>query len=115
MSEAYDRSIAVKAMVLLEIRKAGEPILGRTLLERVEQAGRRADRHVSGYDFVSWVGCTLWELLGTFLNKGWIALNGVRPFRDEQLANATIHTTEQCARYIEAVRAEAPKQLAYFD
>lgn len=116
MSEAYNRSVAVKAMVLLEIQKAHSPILGEALVERVEEAGKRAKARVPDYGFVGWVGCTIWEMLLSFLDdSGWIALEGERPFWDYQLAQSMIRITERGARFIETVRAETPEQLAYFD
>ena len=115
MSESYDRLIAVKAMVLLEIQKADKPVLGEVLVRQVEEVGCRASARVPDYDFVGWIGCTIWELLDGYLDKRWIVLDGERPAWDYQLAGSRIRTTEAAARFIEAVRQEAPAQLAYFD
>lgn len=116
MSEDYNRSVAIQAMVLLEIQKAEGSILGKTLLERVEAAGKRAEKIVPDYGFVAWAGCTIWEMLYSYLDHGgWIALDGERPVWDYQLAGSMIRITEAGARFIEAVRTEASTQLAYFD
>lgn len=114
MSEAYNRNLAVKGVVLFEVQQAKTPILGTALVARIEEAGRRAVSRVPEYDFIGWVGGTIWELLTSCLDKGLIALDGERPFWDYQLARSTISITEHGARFIEDVRAEASEQLAYF-
>lgn len=116
MSEAYNRSVAVKAMVLFEIQKAGGSVLGSALVDLVEEAGRRASARVPDYDFVGWIGCTIWGLLSAYLDKGWITASE-QPHWNEMylLRRATITMTERGAGFIGAVRAEAPEQLAYFD
>jgi hypothetical protein len=114
MSEAYNRSVAVQAMVLLEIQKAESPILGMTLLERVEDRGMLAKARVPDYDFIGWIGCTIWEMLFSYVEVGWIALDRERPIWDYQMMDASIRITEAGAHFIESVRAEASTQLNYF-
>lgn len=102
----YDKGLAVKSLVLLELRDAGMPT-GEELIARVEALCARIVMTHPEFDFVGWVNTTIWGLLDTFAASGFIAHSGSAPRSTHDWSITTLRISPLGERFLENARLEA--------
>lgn len=106
---AYEKGLTIKALVLLELR--GQPMLGQSLVERVELRCSELAAQLEGFDFVGWVGTTIWGVLETFTVAGLIAYSGRMPSSSHEWSTTALEISPTGQRFLQGVRVDAPHVL----
>lgn len=113
MTDRYKKNIAVKGIVLRELRDVGHTT-GEELLKKIDAACAIAQRNDAEFDFVFWAGATYWELLGFLSRCSMLAHDGKPPMGVHEWRRARLTVTEHGLKFLRAVEREAGDKLAIF-
>jgi hypothetical protein len=99
-------NLVAKSLVLLELQMGG-PISGEDLVARVEQrcavmAMRRPD-----FDFVQWARTTIWGLLETFGESGYVTRSGLSKVDNHEWCVSRIAITTRGEQFLQAAQRES--------
>lgn len=93
ISDGLARNTAIKVRVLRLIQ-AG-PVNGDVLIADVEAFSARVRTRVPEYDFVHWMGTTIFALFRAFLESEWMTCRGPRPYADTDFYSLVISPTDR--------------------
>lgn len=106
---AYEKGLTIKSLVLLELRD--KPMLGQSLVARVEERCSELGAQLEGFDFAGWVGTTIWGVFETFDAAGFITHSGRRPSGTHEWSTTALEISYTGQRFLQSVRVEAPHVL----
>ena len=110
----YDKNLAALILVLREVREAGS-LPGDELHARLERQCEHAYARVADFDFVNWVGTTLWGVLDTFVESGFLTHSGRRPVDSSEWCTAMLCLTPLGERFLGNALDEAGYVLEMLD
>jgi len=106
---AYEKGLTIKSLVLLELRD--KSMLGQRLVDQVEHRCSELGAQLEGFDFVGWVGTTIWGVLETFDAAGFITRSGRRPSSTHEWSTTALEISYTGQRFLQGVHIEAPYVL----
>lgn len=110
----YDKNLAIKILVLRELREAVS-LSGDKLHARVECQCEHAYARTADFDFVHWVGTTFWGVLDTFAESGFLTYSGKKPIDSSEWCTATLCLTPLGERFLGNALDEAGYVLEMLD